>query len=126
MPGGYSTTGILINDAGGKNPFDSYKQSGSAQLAPEEVLYTASNADVWLMRYGYEHDMTISQLGNENDIYKRFAPYTTGNVYGCNTSYSSYYEDIPFHPQWMLAELASILHPEIKVEHTHHYYFKLK
>ena len=127
MPGAYSTTGVLIEDAGGKNPFDTYKKSGSVQLAPEEVLFKAKDADFWLIKYSQNSPMTMRQLGGDNAIYSKFNAYANGNVYGCNTDRTSYYEEASFHPHWLLAEFAEILHPELGTfGDNHHYYEKIQ
>lgn len=125
MPGAYSTTGVLIEDAGGSNPFDCYKQSGSVRLAPEEVLYRAADADIWLIRYAQDMPLTLSQLAQDNNTYTRLKAFATGNVYGCNASVASIFDDAGFHPHWILAEYANILHPELGIECGQHYYSKI-
>ncbi len=126
MPAAYSTTGVLIEDAGGRNPFDSFKTSGSVQLAPEEVLYKAKDADVWILKYSQNTPVTVSQLEQDNPIYSKFKAYADGNIYGCDTQGTTYFEDAAFHPHWILAEYAGIFHPELgEVEGNHHYYKKL-
>ncbi|MDE6653156.1 MAG: ABC transporter substrate-binding protein [Muribaculaceae bacterium] len=126
MPAAYSTTGVLIEDAGGKNPFDSFKTSGSVQLAPEEVLYKAKDADVWILKYSQNTPVSVSQLAQDNPIYSKFKAYADGNIYGCDTNGTTYFEDAAFHPHWILAEYACIFHPELgDVDGNHHYYKKL-
>lgn len=127
LPAAYSTTGVLIEDAGGKNPFDSFKTSGSVQLAPEEVLYKAKDADVWLLKYSRHTPLTIRELAEDNPIYSKFKAWDDGNVYGCDTEKTTYFEDAAFHPHWILAEFASLFHPGIgEIEGNHHYYTKLE
>lgn len=124
LPGAYSTMGRFIEDAGGTNPFCEYKISGSTPLAPEQVLYKAGDADIWLIRYSQKDDMTLSQLADDNAIYSKFAPFTNNNVYGCNTSVNYFYEEIPFHPQWLLGEFVAIIHPELAADSLSPRYFK--
>ena len=127
MPAAYSTTGVLIEDAGGKNPFDSFKRSGSVQLAPEEVLYNAKDADIWLLKYSRQTPLTIADIAADNPIYSKFKAWGDGNVYGCDTEKTTYFEDAAFHPHWILAEFASLFHPELgDIEGNHHYYKKLE
>ncbi len=127
MPAAFSTTGVLIEDAGGKNPFDSFRTSGSVQLAPEEVLYKAKDADVWLLKYSRQAPLSIGDMAEDNPIYTKFKAWEEGNVYGCDTEKTSYFEDAAFHPHWILAEFASLFHPEIgEMEGNHHYYTKLE
>lgn len=127
VPGGKSTFGMLLEDAGGENLFKKYDSSGSVPLAPEKVAVEAANADVWLIRYNKKGgDMTMRELADENPLYKRLAPFGNGAVYGVNTDVSPYYSDMPFHPQWVLANVLEILHPELSIARPEHsYYIKL-
>ncbi len=113
VPGAYSTMGRFIEDAGGRNIFDNHKQAGSATLAPEQVLYQAADADVWLIRYSQKYPLTLAQLRSDRPMYAEFAPYKKGNVYGVNTYESQYYSDVAFHPQWLLADMIAVIHPEL-------------
>lgn len=123
VPAAYSTTGVLIEDAGGKNPFDTFKTTGSVQLSPEEVLYKAKDADVWILKYSQDIPVTLSQLAKDNPIYSKFKAYKNGNIYGCDTEGTTYFEDAAFHPHWILAEYVNMFHPELgKFEGNHHYY----
>ncbi|MDE5795431.1 MAG: ABC transporter substrate-binding protein [Muribaculaceae bacterium] len=123
VPAAYSTTGVLIEDAGGMNPFDTFKTNGSVQLSPEEVLYKAKDADVWILKYSQDIPVTLSQLANDNPIYSKFKAYKNGNIYGCDTEGTTYFEDAAFHPHWILAEYVSMFHPELgEFKGNHHYY----
>ncbi len=87
VPGGVSTMGRLIEDAGGINPFASYERSGSVPLAPEKVLAEAHDADVWFVRYNQEKDKSLRELGNDAPVNSQFKAFKDGRVYGCNTRY---------------------------------------
>lgn len=126
VPGAHSTMDQMIEDAGGKNIFGYIDKAGSAPLSPEQVLNEAYDADVWLIRYNQPDDLTYAQLGKDNTIYKQFAPYKNGNVYGCNTNKANLYDVMPFHPQLILADMISVLHPEIDLpEHNFSYFVPL-
>lgn len=116
VPGARSTTTIYISDAGGKNPFDYIDESGSRPLSAEQVLMKGGDADIWLVRYHQSKDKTLAELGADDAIYSRFAPYRNGRVYGCNTARVNFYEETPFHPQWYLSNLVGILHPELAAQ----------
>lgn len=127
VPSAKSTVGVLIEDAGGINPFSSFKSGGSVQLAPEEVLFKAGDADIWLIKYSRPVPLTISNLTSENPIYSKFKAWKEGNVYGCDTDKSTLFDDSAFHPHWILAEFVSLFHPELdEMEENRHYYTKLK
>lgn len=127
IPGAYSTIGVLIEDAGGTNPFATYKTSGSVMLAPEEVLYKAGDADIWLLKYALPAPPELSALAKDHPIYSKFKAWADGNVYGCDTGHTTYFDDEAFHPHWILAEYVNMIHPEIgEAENDHHYYKKLE
>lgn len=127
VPAGHSTMGIFIEDAGGVNPFAYIDRSGSKGMSGEQVLHKAGDADIWIVRYSQANDKTIKELSSDNAIYPQFKALKEGNVYGCNTSNIFFYEEVPFHPHWLLADLISIFHPEIAVpEYNRHYFSKMK
>lgn len=123
VPGSNSTLAFFIKDAGGTNPFDSFKKSGSIGLSGEKVLGMAQNAEFWLARYASR--MSLDDFVGQQRIYSQFDAAKKGAVYGCNTIEVPFYEEVPFHPQWFLADLASILHPELNLNPTHRYFSKL-
>lgn len=128
VPTSGSATGTLIKDAGGINPFASLNDAGSAQLAPEQVLYSASDADIWLVRY-FRPDgpKPLAEWGAENKNYNRIKAFRNGNVFGSNTAVSGVFDDCAFHPQWILADMIAILHPEIEGVRCHkQYYFRMR
>ncbi len=122
VPGGISTMGRLIEDAGGINPFASYKQSGSVPLAPEKVLAEAHDADIWFVRYNQEKDKSMKELASDAPVNSQFKAYKDGRVYGCNTRYVDFYEETPFHPDRLLEDMISAMHPELSNFSMHHYY----
>ena len=123
VPAANSTMGIFIKDAGGDNPFAVHDRNGSVGLAGEQVLYQAEDADVWLMRYAQDSDKTMRDLASDNAIYTQFKAFKDNRVYGCNTSRVFFYEDIPFHPQWLLRDMISILHPGLVAQKDGKKYF---
>lgn len=127
VPGGASTMGIYITDAGGINPFGGNTTSGSIPLAPEKVLADAHDADVWLIRYNQATPKTLAELAGDAPVNSQFAAFKAGDVWGCNTSVSGFYEQTPYHPDRLLADLISILHPELSFPAPEHrYYEKMK
>lgn len=111
VAGGRSTTGTFIEDAGGRNIFGDNNKAGSLQLSPEKVLMQARDADVWLIRAN-DGELTLESLGAEREIYSHFKAFRQGNVYASYASRCHIFEDQAFHPQWILADLIRVLHPE--------------
>lgn len=124
VPTSGSVTGHLITDAGGMNPFGALNEAGSAQLAPEEVLHTARNADIWLIRH-FEPSLTRASLENENALYTKFKAFAKGDIYGADTLERPLFEDGAFHPDRVLKEMVILFHPELSHSDTLRYYKKL-
>ena len=71
VPGGKSTIGQMIQDAGGNYPWANDEHSGSVSLPFESVLEKAGEADVWLFRYSGDHDIIYDELRSEHHGYNR-------------------------------------------------------
>lgn len=126
VPTAGSVMGRMIVDAGGTNPFADLDVSGSAQLAPERVLYQGGDADIWLVRYRQPKPLTLAEIAGDNKMYTKVKAFGTGRVYGSNTGTSRIFEDGAFHPQRVLADMIRILHPGIIADAYPRYYHKLK
>lgn len=126
VPGGKSTMGQLIKDAGIAYPFAYDNNGGSLPLSFETVLERAANADIWLLRYGSGKTLTLNALKSEYQGYTQFKAFKTGEVYGCNTLTSTFYEDTPFHPERLLRDFVKIAHPDVALKGTTEYFFKLQ
>lgn len=125
VPGGKSTIGQMIMDAGGTNPWASDVHNGSVSLPFEAVLEKAGEADFWLFRYSSDHDITYDELLSEHHGYNQFKAFRNQQVYGCNVELSPFYEETPFHPDWLLNDFIRILHPELDGLAPLRYYKKL-
>ena len=126
VPGGRSTTGRLFNDACGRYVFADDRHSGSVPLAFETVFDKAADADVWTIKYNRSRDMTYADLKADYIGYTGFKAFKTRNIYGCNTAEIPFYEETPFRPDYLLADLIQILHPEIGDLGGLRYFCKLK
>jgi iron complex transport system substrate-binding protein len=125
VPGGKSTIGQMIQDAGGNYPWAGDAHSGSVSLPFESVLEKAGDADIWLFRYSSDHDITYDELRSEHHGYDQFKAFRTHLVYGCNVELSPFYEETPFRPDWLLNDFIQILHPELDHLAPLRYYKKL-
>ena len=112
VPGGKSTIGQMILDAGGSYPWADDDHSGSVSLPFEAVLEKAGEADIWLFRYSSDHDITYQELLSEHHGYNQFKAFRRQQVYGCNVELSRFYEESPFRPDWLLNDFIRILYPE--------------
>lgn len=106
VAGGRSTLGQMYSDAGFHYPWTDDTHGGSLALSPEAVFDKAQDADIWLFKYNLtDHDMTLSELIGQNALYGQFHAAQTGDVFGCNTSVSDYFDATPFRPDLLLREL---------------------
>lgn len=124
--GSGSTNDCYINDAGAKNPFSDMAEGNSIGISPETFLMEAKDTDVWLLRYNTKYPMTLRQLESDNPLYTRFHPFQTRNVWGCNTSEVPFYDETPFHPEYLLEDLIRIFHPSAIPPGPLRYFSKLK
>ena len=126
VPGGKSTIGQMIQDAGGNYPWADDNHSGSVSLPFEAVLEKAGDADIWLFRYSSDHDITPDELLSEHHGYRQFKAFRSGQAYGCDVERSLFYEESPFRPDWLLGDYIHILHPDIPNLPPLRYYKKVK
>jgi len=126
VPGGRSTIGQMLSDAGARYPWASDDRSGSIALSFETVLERAGDCDVWLLRYSGQQPLTRQQLLSEHRGYNQFRSFREGRVYGCNVEQSMFYEDSPFRPDLLLSDFIKILHPDIPDLPALRYYHKVE
>ena len=55
-------------------------------------------------------------LADEFPHAERFKAWREGKVLVCNTLATPYFEEVPFHPERLLQELAAIFHPSLRPE----------
>ena len=125
MPGGKSTTAGFYADAGGEYILKNENHSGSVPLAFETVFDKGQNADFWLIKYNQPTNMTYRQLAKEYMPYSGFRAFKQHQVYGCNTNTVPFYEESPFHPDYLLKDLIKIFHPTLFDGYQLRYFTKL-
>ena len=126
MPGGRSTIGQMLQDAGANYPWATDEQSGSLALPFEAVLEKGGEADVWILRYNSDHDLQYDELLSEYHGYNHLKAFRQQEVYGCNVEQSLFYEETPFHPERLLTDFLLILHPEMTGLPALRYYKKVQ
>lgn len=113
VPAARSTMGQIYTDAGAHYAFADQAGRGSVPLAFETVLARAGEADLWLVKYGQRADLTYSQLAADYPPYARFRAFRARRVYGCNTMRVPFYDETPFRPDLLLADLVGLFrHPD--------------
>lgn len=121
VPAGGSYMSRLISDAGGESPWAEIPGTGSVAMDMERVLASAADADVWLIRtYGYEP--TLKTLRAANSRNSAFRAFRTGQVWVCNSALRPIFNDLAFHPERILNDMAAIFHPELSMDGELRYY----
>lgn len=126
VPGGRSTIGQMLADAGADYPWAADAHSGSLQLPFETVLERAGHCQLWLLRYDSQQPLTLEALLAERDGYRMMKAVDAGQVYGCNVTTSMFYEETPFRPDLLLQDFIKILHPDIPNLPPLRYYHKIQ
>lgn len=126
VPAGESTMGRLYSDAGADYLFSSFAGSGSLPFSFEKVLSMAADADVWLFKYNSPVDVTYSSLLSDYAGYAHFKPFKERAVYACNTHRKNIFEQVTFHPERLLKELAALFNPAVFPNYECVYYEKLR
>lgn len=124
-PGGRSTIARIYADAGANYIFGEDTNSGSLPFPFEVIFERGQQADFWLIRYNQPADKTYSELEKEFAPYAGFRAFKERNIYGCNTARVPFYEEAPFHPDWLLKDLIKIFHPSLLEGYELRYYRKL-
>lgn len=126
-PGGESSMGQLLRDAGVDYVFADDRHSGSLTLSPEKVIEKAASADWWLFVNSGAGGLDHNGLLTEYAGYKMIKAYREGHVLECVPSISNpYFEQISFRPDFLLADFISWFHPELHVLPSAHYYKLMK
>lgn len=111
MPGGESTMGRIIADANARYCLADVCKSGSVALSVETAVERCGDADVWIFRYGGA-DASYESLSDETGAFACLKAFRERRVYGCSTERTLFYEETPFRPDLLLAELITVFHPE--------------
>lgn len=126
MSGGKSNMGRMLTDAGGNYLWGNDGVSTFTPLSFETVLDKANDADLWFIRYYAPQDYTYESLEKEYKGYSYFEPFKKKKIYGCNTAFSTFHEDIAIHPEYILKDFAKIFHPDLFPDYELKYYLKMK
>lgn len=122
QPGGESTMGRFLADAGARYLWAGRKERGSLPLDAESVYARARDADLWLVKYGAPDDLTYASMTRDYPAYRRFKAWRSRHIMACNTLRTPFYETVPFHPERLLHDLIDIIeaYPALP-RHTRYY-----
>lgn len=127
QPGGRSTMGRIVADAGGAYLWADRTESGSLSLGIEAVAARAADADVWLVKYGQAAALTYDAMAADCQAARHFEAWKERRVWACNTMKTPFYEEEPFHPERLLADLIAIFaDPDARPARPLHFYRPLE
>lgn len=125
-PGGRSSMAQLIADAGADYVFAEDSHSGSLTLSPEKVVEKAAKANVWMFVYNGKMPPSREELSAEYPGYKMIKAFNDGGVYGCGSMTGvPYFEEISFRPDYLLNDIISVFHPDLRPDSNTRYYKRL-
>lgn len=119
VAGGRSTVGQLIADANGSYAWADDTHSGSLAMTFETVLDRAGNADLWI--FNSSPVPCQHELVSEYEGYKEMHALKTSNVWCVDTQRKPYFEEVSFHPDYLLREYIILLHPEMGLGEPKYY-----
>lgn len=128
MPSGDSYTARIIEDAGGDYLWSDTKTGGNIPLDVETVFLRAANASFWI---NPSHHRSMQQLFAADQRFEKFTAARKRQVYN-NTRQTTegggnpIWEDGIVRPDYVLADLIHILHPDLLPEHDFVFYEQLK
>jgi len=127
VPDGDSYMVQFFNDAGASYKWANVKGKGSLALNFETVAPEALKADFWLNLGDVSSKKEVEAIDNR---YADFKPFKNGHVYNNNKKMNDlgandFWESGAVYPQLVLADLISILHPDLLPNHQLVYYKQL-
>lgn len=128
LPGGNNFASTFYQDAGGKYLWDDNPSNGWLELSFESVLDKAADADFWI---GIATINTLDELKAKDARYTAFAPFKHHQIFNYHKRISptggyDYFESGYARPDLILADLISILHPELLPDEETYYYQRVK
>ncbi|OJJ18921.1 hypothetical protein BKI52_24720 [marine bacterium AO1-C] len=127
MPRGGSFVGQYLKDAGADYYWKNEQGVGSMPLDFEAVYGKALKADFWMVNSSVK---TLQGIKDRDTRFGDFEAFKTQKVYNNNKKTTSqgvniFFNNSVVHPDWVLADMVKILHPDLLPEHELVYYQKL-
>jgi iron complex transport system substrate-binding protein len=115
MPSNHSITANLVKDAGLKYIYNTNTNTVSDNItfSKEEVWQDAVSANYWIIIAARKSDYSLTDLLNEEEIYKDFKAVKNGNVIFCNTTTTNYFTKGVVEPHIMLKDIISCVNKDL-------------
>lgn len=128
VPGGKSFISHLIADAGGNYLWADNNKTGSLPQSFENVYAKAKDCDFWINTYNIN---SKKELVSYDERYALFKAFKEDKIYNNNKTqnskgFSNYWENGVSNPDYVLADLIYIFHPELMKEYRFMFYKKVE
>lgn len=120
-PSGENYFGILMHDAGADYRYKDTKGAQSLALPLETILEDNEHTAIWL-NPGVTQWKQLLQLNPHAEL---FGAAQNGSVYCYSGNTNKFWEESALRADYMLEDLAHILHPELDSAYRFHYYSQL-
>ncbi len=123
-----SYTGRLISDAGGRYLFDDLSEPNSVPFSVEAVFRRATDADIWI---NPGTAASLSAIAVDDHRMTKLPVWVAGNIWNNRNRMTpsggnDYWESAVVHPELLLKDIISILHPGLLPDHRQLYYRRLE
>lgn len=123
-----SYTGRLISDAGGRYLFDDLTEPNSVPYSVEAVFRRATEADLWLNPGTAE---TLNDIAVSDHRMAKLPVFASGSVWNNRNRMTpsggnDYWEGAVVHPDLLLRDIVSIIHPELLPDYKQLYFKRLE
>jgi iron complex transport system substrate-binding protein len=123
-----SYAGMLISDAGGRYLFDDLAEPNSVPYSVEAVFRRATEADLWLNPGTAE---SLNDIAVSDHRMTRLPVFVSGSVWNNRNRVTpsggnDYWEGAVVHPDLLLRDIVSIIHPELLPDYRQLYFKRLK
>jgi iron complex transport system substrate-binding protein len=127
VPGARSLFAHFIRDAGGSYNLDLSERSDGIPMNIETIFAKSGKAEFWLNTSAWN---SLADGLREDKRYSLFKAFKDGNIYNNThrtnpTGGNDFHEGGVLKPDIILADMISILHPELMKNHVLFYYKKL-
>ena len=128
VPGGKSYVANLLKDAGASYFWENEKQTGSIPLPFEAVYAKAKDCDIWLNLFQIN---TKKELLSYDERYGLFNAFKANKIYNNNKiqnskGYSNFWESGIINPDEILADLITIVSPDLSPNHKLLFYKQIE
>jgi len=120
IAGGQSFLANLARDAGGQYVWEDNPGTGAKPVNMETAMMRGRNADYWISQN--ESWLSLTSVAAEDSRFRLFKSFQTGHIYSTNGRIgpgggNDYYQSTVVHPDLLLADMISILHPKAIPDH---------